>query len=89
MLAFVLVIAVGVLALALRALWRRVWWWRRYHEAGAISRPVRNHDAVVKARPTAVEPWPDATKANGTNGLEPDDEPATFVSRAAADDLYR
>ena len=89
MLAFVLVIAVGVLALALRALWRRVWWWRRYHEAGAISRPARNHDAVVTARAPVVEPWPDEVKTNGANGLEPDDERAAIVSRAAADDLYR
>ncbi len=89
LIAFVLVIGVGLLALAVRGLWRRVWWWRRYHETAPVSRPARNHDAVVKARPTVVEPWPAEPKPNGTSGLTPDDEPATFASRAAADDRYR
>jgi hypothetical protein len=89
LIAFVLVIGLGVLALAARGLWRRVWWWRRYHESSSGGRSVR--DAVVKARATLLEsePWPHEARANGANGLAPDDERATFATRAGGDDVYR
>ena len=80
LIAFVLVIAVGVLALAARALWRRVWWWRRYHEPSSGARHVHNDHAVVKDRARVLEPWPDEAKANGQNGLTPGDEPATIAT---------
>jgi hypothetical protein len=89
LIAFVLVIGVGVLALAVRGLWRRVWWWRRYHESASGGRPVRSDDAVIRARAALLQSWPDDAKANGANGLAPDDEPATIATRAAADDGYR
>lgn len=88
LMAFVLVIGVGILALLARGLWRRVWWWRRYHEPAPGGRPAREDDAV-RARATVVEPWPAEPKANGANGHALDDEPATFAPRAAADDVYR
>jgi hypothetical protein len=88
MFAFVLVIGVGLLALLVRGLWRRLWWWRRYHETASSARPVRGDEAVVQARTTVVSPWPDEPKTNGGNGHTPD-EPARIATRAAADDVYR
>jgi hypothetical protein len=83
LLAFVLVIAAGVLTLLVRGLWRRVWWWRQYHALGSAGRHAGDGDAFVTVRPTRVEPWSDEGKANGANGVVPDDEPTAIASAPA------
>jgi hypothetical protein len=83
LIAFVLLIGVGVLALAARGLWRRVWWWRQYHAYGSTGRHAGDDDAFVAVRATRVEPWSDDGKANGANGVVPDDQPTAFASPPA------
>jgi hypothetical protein len=83
LIAFLLVIAAGVLALAARGLWRRVWWWRQYHAYGSAGQHAGDDDAFVALRATRVEPWSDEGKANGANGVVPDDEPTAIASAPA------
>ena len=88
LLAFVVAIGAGVLALLVGAGWRRLWWWRRYHSypGGKQSgRAVENGREAVPGS-TAVQAQPAARSVgNGSNGAAADDGSVTIVTGSGAD----
>ena len=74
LIAFLVAVGAGLLALLVGAGWRRLWWWRRYH-----SYPTGGP-------PTEVRPQPVRATLNGSNGAAADGaEPVTVATGRGAD----
>jgi hypothetical protein len=87
MLAFVVAVGAGLLALLAGAGWRRIWWWRRYHSYPASGRSSSEGASGPRAArmPAVPEPSPAHAEANGSNGAAAGNgEPVTIVTRADA-----